>query len=510
MNRNLLTIGFLVVAFFFALVLGSNVAAGDYESLSTYAIIAVVAYFITHGWKNVWWFTAALAFSGFVFNHGFVFDAGHLFILMLVLASMISVMNRSLAPQSQIINRSGGNMAGFFVGVLLVYGGCHFVFNLAHPYSPQEYSVKTASKAYFEAFASMVGFFWLVKGPYAFRLGPKWSTRFIVILGLAVLINTAARGSLFLQGFQAADGLSSNELDQYFLHVPVINMQAGVYTLRQLCPLAGVIIAMMVSSSQWLKTGRVKMNVFLLIVMGSLLIGTVFSGGRVTLPFTLFLIGLVALVRQKIGLVVGAGMLGLLAIIFVNLFSGFINDKAPIYISRSLQYVMIEKGDAYRGISGSQRVRNLAFSEGIDIWKSDPRILISGRSVFEINHEEALFIVQTLGDHGFVINAVKSGRTHNLISDLLLQYGLVGFVFYILAYCSVIIFYIRLYRNFPHELQLEKSLCGAVAMYLPFIFVYQLAGGQFMPIIAALAVGILRARLLDYEYGKSETSPSNG
>ncbi len=502
MNRKILTISFLAIAFIFALVLGSNVAAGDYESLTVYAVIAIVVYFVVHGWKNVWWLTALLAFSGFVFVHGFVFDAKHLFIMMLVLASIISVVNRSLAPQSRIINRSGGNIAAFFVGAFLLYGVCHFTYNLTFPYSQPDYSLKTSSKAYFEAFATMVGFFWLVKGPYAFRLGEKWASRFIVILGLAVLVNTVARGSLFLQGFQAADGLSSRALDSYFLHIPVINMQAGIFTLRELCPIGGVILAMMLSTPIMLRRSSMSMKIFLLLVVASLLVGAIFSGGRVTLPFTLFLIGLVALIRKRVGLVIAAGMVAVLGITLANLFSDVINNKAPTYIARSLQYVMIEKGDSFRGISGSQRVRDAAYHEAIEIWKNDPRIFLTGRSVFSITGEEALYISQKFGNEGFVMNAMRSGRTHNLLSDLLLQYGLLGAILYFLAFISIIIFYVRLYRNFPSDLPLEKALCGAITVYLPFILIYQILGGQFIPIITALGVGILRARLLDYENQK--------
>ena len=188
-----------------------------------------------------------------------------------------------------------------------------------------------------------------------------------------------------------------------------------------------------------------------------------------------------------------------IVILFVNIFSGLINENAPTYIARSLQYVMVNKGSAYQGISGSQDVRDAAFDEALKIWKSDSRVFAWGRSVFEMTGEEALYIGQTMGGDGFVLNAMKSGRTHNLLTDLLLQYGLVGAILYFAAYISVIIFYIRLYRRIPQDLKGERAICGALAIYLPFILIYQLLGGQFMPIVAALVAGILRARLTEYE-----------
>ena len=499
MNKNITTFVLLGIAFVFALVLGTNIASADYESLSIYAVSGIAIYFLVHGWRNVWWFTALLGFSGVVFAHGFNFDASHLFILMLLLASLISFLNRSFAPQSVVINKSGGNVAAFFVGILLVYGFSHFLVNLADPYSAHDYSLKSASKAYFEAFASMVGFFWLIKGPYGFKMNKEWGTRLIVILGLTVIGNTIARGTLYLQGFQASDGLGSNSFQEFFLYVPIINMQAGIYTLRDLCPIAAAILGMMITAPGCWKERKVTMRLFLITVLVSLLAGSVFSGGRVTAPFTLGLLGFVALVRRKTGLIMITSALAGIVILFVNIFSGLINENAPTYIARSLQYVMVNKGSAYQGISGSQDVRDAAFDEALKIWKSDSRVFAWGRSVFEMTGEEALYIGQTMGGDGFVLNAMKSGRTHNLLTDLLLQYGLVGAILYFAAYISVIIFYIRLYRRIPQDLKGERAICGALAIYLPFILIYQLLGGQFMPIVAALVAGILRARLTEYE-----------
>ena len=503
MNRNILTIGFLVVAFFFALVLGSNVAAADYETLSTYAIIAIVVYFIANGWKNVWWFTALLVFSGVVFSHGFIFDANHLFAAMLMISFIVSAINSSFVRPSHFMKAAGGGKTQFFLVLLTIYGFGTFLLNFAIPYSPPDYALKTATKAYFEAYASMILSLWLLAGPFVFRVKPSWPRILIGLIIFAVVGNTIARGVLYSRGFQAADGLSDGSQD-YFLYVPVINMQAGVYTLRDLTPLAVVILTMFATSAAWWREQSFFMKFTIISCICCALVGSAFSGGRASFPFCIGLIGMVCLVRRKIGLIMASGLFALFLIALVNIFSDKINRDAPFYVARSLQLVMIEKGDSYRTVTGSQQTREGAISQAFIEWKRDARSLIIGRSVFSITHEEALYLVQTLGDHGFIMNAMRGGRTHNLMTDLLLQYGLIGFILYMAAYIFLIIYMIRLARRIPANQPALQALVGAIAIYMPFICIYQLIGGQFMPTIVPLTIGITRAVMTNYENERNE------
>lgn len=493
MNRNILTIGILAIAFVCAIVLGSNVATGDYETLSTYAVIGIVAYFIIHGWKNVWWFTAFLVFSGVIFSHSFIFNANHLFVAMLAVSFVMSAVNRDFVRRSQFMDSTGAGLPKFFLILLSLYGGGTFLLNLTFPYSPPDYALKTSLKAYFECYASMFVTLWLLSGPFVFKMKTSWPKVLIAVIAFAVVGNTIARGSLYLQGFQAADGLSSGGLDDYFLNVPIINMQAGIYTLRALTPLAVVILTMLLTSSEWWRQQSfvIKMTVISSIIIA--LVGAAFSGGRATFPFCIGLIGMACLVRKKIGLIMISGVASLFLIAGVNVFAEKINRDAPFYIARSLQLVMLDKGDTYRTVKGSQRVRDEAFDQALIEWKKDARSFVIGRSVFSITAEEALYVNQKLGNEGFAINAMKSGRTHNLMTDLLLQYGVIGFILYMTSYLSVIIYIVKLARRIPSDQPALQALVGAVAIYLPFICIYQLLGGQYMPVIVPLTIGITRS-----------------
>lgn len=487
----------LALMLLFAVVVGSNVALGDYESLSFYAIAGILIYFLIHGWKNVWWFTALLVFCGVVFYQGFMFEAYHLFVLMLLAATVLSFVHRQDMPQPVEFIRAGSRRTMVPVALLILYGAAHFAFNFVSPYNPLDYSWKTSTKAYFECYASMVCFFWLLAGSYGFVLKKNWGVFFIFILVFALFGNVLVRGYMFAMGFQAADGLEG-DIGFSSLNVPVINMNPGVYTLREICPLATAILLMVATAPGWWRPQ--KRWVKLMILSGILLclFGSLFGGGRMTLVFCLVLAFIVSIARRSVGTVLAMGMGAVLLIAAVNIFSTQINRDAPGYVSRSLQFMMLEKGEVYSTISDSQYVRNLAIRAGIDEWRTDTRTLLVGRSVFHLDPVDAEYTKQTLGWDGFVINALKAGRTHNMITDLLVQYGIIGLVLYVTAYLSVIRFYWKLDRFLPAEAVWSKALAGSMKLYLPLSMIYNMAGGNYMPTVAALVIGLIRADLVTF------------
>ncbi len=496
--QNRITVIFVfVIAMIFAIIAGTNIAMEEYETLGIYGTVAIVLYFFIHGWKNVWWFAALLIFSGVMFWQGFVFEADHLFVMMLVLASMMSLLTHRTNPIPMEMRLAGSRSTLLIIGALLAYGASHFLFNFILPYDPAQYSLKTCSKAYFECFASMVCFFWLLGGPYGFSLKPGWSKGLLWILSLALFGNVLVRGYMYLMGFQAADGLSEGGLESFFLYVPVINMQAGIYALRNLCPIAMIILLMVITSPGWWRSQKNLIRLLVLASIGLCLIGAVFSGGRATVLFCLVLAILVGFVRRQLAVVGVLGIAGAIVIIFANIFSYEINKSAPYYIARSLQIVMIEKGEAHESIGESQYARNSAMQAALTEWRQDARTMLSGRTVFAMSFEDALHY-RSMGDSGFVENALRSGRTHNLVTDLLLQYGAIGLALYLAAYLAVIRYYWRLARLVPQEAVVPKALAGAMKIYLPLMLVYQLLGGGFMPSVAALVIGLIRADLITF------------
>jgi len=507
MQNKVTLILFFIVAAFIGLVLAVDIGQANYEQLGIYAAIAVILYFFIHGWRNVWWFTALLIFSGAVFYHGFVIEAEHVFVMMLALASLLSLIARGNMPQAVELTRAGSRSTAIIVGMLIFYGLAHFCVYYVFPYSPTDYAIKTSSKAYFEGYAAMVCFFWLLVGPYGFSLKPNWSRNLILIIGFALLGNVLARGWMYFTGYQAADGLSSGGLDDYFLYVPVINMQAGIYTLRNLTPLACAILLMIATAPGWWGRQQLPMKFIILAAIGLAVVGAVFSGGRATLLFCIAIFLLVAVIRRRVAILALMGMACVLLIAGINIFSHEINTSAPYYVARSMQMVMFDKGESAASIEDSQETRNAAIKEAFIQFRKDNRSLFFGRSVFSITSADAMSL-KGRGIDGFVENAMRSGRTHNLLTDLLMQYGIIGCILYLLAYLTVIRFYFRLNAAIAHTEVVAKALAGAMVVYLPLMMVYQLAGGTFMPAVAALMIGLIRAQLVTHRVALPITAPT--
>jgi O-antigen ligase len=496
MNTKLSLIVFFAIAAFIAIVLAVDIGQANYEQLGIYVAIGLTLYFFINGWRNVWWLTALLIFSGAVFQQGFEFTAEHLFVLMLFLASIMSISSRRSLPQPIEFSAAGSRSTGFVLGVLIIYGAFHFALNYAFPYSGPDYSIKTSSKAYVECFASMVCFFWLLCGPYGFSMKPSWDKSLIIILVLCLGVNVVLRFSLFLMGFQAVDGLTDDHVGFGSFIVPIVNMYPGVYTLRNISPAICIILFMIATSSNWWRSSNFFWKA--LVVFGILLciLGAILSGGRASLILCIVFIFIGAVMRGKVILIAGLSVAGACTIVAANLFSYDINTKAPYYVARSLQFVMIEKGDSYTSISESQEVRNTSIGEAIVHWRKDNRVFFFGRSVYSISWAEADYLKKRYGADGFVEAAIRSGRTHNMITDLLLQYGLVGCLLYILAYLMVIRFMFRLRRALRDDHGIVKALLDAMVIYLPIIFIYQSLGGTFMPVLVALIVGLVRAQVV--------------
>jgi|694.fasta_scaffold16522_8 hypothetical protein len=495
MNRSIIVGIVMLIGVAFAIFAGFNVAMGEYETLGTYAATAIALYFFAHGWRNVWWFAALLIFSGVIFLHAFEFNVEHLFFLMICLASMMFLLSRNSMPRPKELEIAGAGIVRFVLGMLLVYGLGHFIFNFAHPYSPQDYSLKTCSKAYFECFATMTCFYWLITGPYGFYLKPSWPKTLFVIIFASLLGNIAIRGAMFATGLQAADDLGGDAIGFFSWKIPVINMHPGVYTLRNITPISITILLMIATSSGWWSKNARWTKLLVIISIPLCLVGAILSGGRATLIFCLFMIFAVMIIRRQIALLAVSGMIATLGIVLVNIFSGSINNHAPVYIARSLQLVMLDKGSTYDGIVGSQETRDAGKKAALVEWKKDNRVLFFGRSVYSITWEEAVYINKKYGMEGFVMNAMRSGRTHNLLTDLLLQYGLLGCLLYLTSYIAVIVYFWRLAKKIDHRHGEVRALVLSMVIYLPAAFVYALIGGSYMPSIAVLVIGITRSHL---------------
>lgn len=499
MHQKVIVLIVLVIVLIAALVIGVDIGRADYENISLYIGVATTLYFFLHGWKTVWWMIALLVFINPSFVHQFDFDSRHLFTLALIVTSCVAfVHGRRNFPRLASFQQAGSRSTTFLLGLLLIFGILHYIVYYIFPYSPIDYSWKSSAKANFQAFAPIFCFFWLMSGFYQFNLSKNWSRNLILILMFSLITNIAVMVVQISLGFGSGNPLDDDP-NAYSLAIPIINLIPNQFALRTLCPIAMALILMVVTSPGWWKQTGFAIKVVCLLSFPLIIVGALYSGGRATPLFCLVIATAVAFARQKIHLIALMGCA--IALVFggVNVFSHEINTRAPLLVARSAQFIMINKDDRiYGSVTNSQESRNGALKAALVLWKQDNRILFFGRSVFSFTKKDATIRRDNDLD-GFIENCLRTGGVHNLLGDLLLQYGLVGCFLYLLAYLAVLRFFWRLSSTIPPTNPLAKSLAGAMKIYLPLMFIYQLLGGTFLPIEAALVVGLIRASLLRAE-----------
>lgn len=492
-------IGFvLAILLLFGVVVAVDIGTANYESLATYFVVGVCLYYVVHGWRNTWWFAALLLFSQVVFNHGFVFEGYHLFALMLGIASGISFFSGQSVRIPSGLRGSGYGFTIFWVGLLLLYAGLHFGLNYAMPYEPTRYSVKNCAKSYFAAFVPFALFFWLLVGPYGFRLKVGWERMLLWILWLAIAGNVAIRGMMFQRGYTSSASDVKVDQSEYFFYVPIINMMANIFALRVIAPIVALVTLLFMTDKRWWPQQKFMTRALCYKLLSLSLVGAVFSGGRATLLLVIFFAFVIFFIRRKVVLISIGAVASVFVVALANIFSSLINERAPEQLARPLQFVMFDKGDAYRTIEHSQLSRDLLFDAAVGEWKRDNRVLFFGRSVFHTGQDEAE-IMKSWGIEGFIEVGLQAGATHNLVTDLLVQYGLVGCVLYYAAWLSVILYFFRLYRNTPPESNIARNLAAVGMIYMPVMLAYSSLGGGFFPPLAALLAGLIRVQMLRHE-----------
>lgn len=497
MQQKIVFITVLVVALLASIVLGTNIGTADYEQIAFYAVLAIGLYFVLQGWKSIWWGLAILSFSMVSFMFSFDFDIRHLSVVLIAAASALSLIyGRRIPVQPPELVRAGSGGLSVVLGTLLIFATLHFCVYYVFPYNPMDYSWKASTKAYFQAYASMFCFVWLLYGSYAFHIKPGWPKALILIIAGGIAMNISIMVWMFHKGYQASDELNIDPRD-YQLFIPIVNMMPNIFALRNICPLGMVLTLMIATSPGWWRSTPFFYRFLVVFLIPLILVGSIYSGGRATPVFCIAIAIGVALMRRKIHLVAVMACLGILMIAVVNVFSNFVNHRVPMSIARSMQIVMLEKNEnVYGSITHSQESRNASSKEAIIQWQKDNRVLFFGRSVFGISRQDMAKKSGLSEMDQFVADTMRTGATHNLVTDLLLQYGMVGCILYLLAYLTIIRFFWRLNRIIPPSEAIAKSIAGAMKIYLPLLFVYQLLGGTFMPLEVALCIGLIRSSLL--------------
>jgi hypothetical protein len=422
----------LAVGALLAIVIGTQLGSADYVGALSWFVIGLGIVHILYLYRFTWQIGLLLSFVGFnYYPIGFGIEPGHLALVLAILLVVLSVVSSSgnVAPAG---NGRGLGFVKLMLVVWVAYGAIHFAYTYVNPYDASEFSLKSALKSYFGAFAGALVLGWFIFKPQGIAVPKNWATGVIFLLFLGLVTNIGFRIYFYRLGI----GIDESSAREAPFQVPVLNAVPSLYVLRGLGPLAVAFTYVFMTSPGWMQSRKRLTQLVVLATFCLGIIGAGVSGGRGAVLLVVLYIGGIAFMRRQVGVLGCGAAVAVLMFAAINVFGKEINKHAPFFVARSLQYFMIEKGDANKSIQSSTSWRSKLFWMAIYEWQSSPRVFLTGRSTYVFNAGDRRVTELHGGYEGGLTTSLRRGVTHALITDLLVQYGITGALIYLVVKIS--------------------------------------------------------------------------
>jgi O-antigen ligase len=370
---------------------------------------------------------------------------------------------------------------GLFKALMLLwiaYVAGHTFFNIYEPYRPAEFALKNLLKTVELWVGPFLLILYFISRPRHILVRQNFPRQIGWCLLIALCVNIVIR--LYMEATGGDFTVDANDpLAGNYFTIPVLNLMENVFSLRTLPPIAMLFCGAVVVT-RWFKAQPLKARRLFYIVIALSLLGAVLSGGRATLAFVLALFAIFLITQRRIGILLGFLCAAAILIGTVNIFSGTLKNSSPL-VKRSLNWALLEKDvDVSDQISASTNWRFTLFQRALDEWQSDPRIYWFGRATYSYGIDD-LLAMSIAGDQDATIeSALRRGATHNMLTDLLVIFGLVGLILYFSLYFALLYCLWKIYRSSQID-ELGKMLALVTLINLAFNFVYGLLGGAVFP-----------------------------
>jgi hypothetical protein len=381
----------------------------------------------------------------------------------------------------------------FFQNVVFVsaaYAVTHFVYNYVSPYDELAFGWKGASKAYLQTFGAFIMVVFLARAKLLYPMGPRSSIVLLRIF-LGVLVISVAIGVVraVTVGPEPETGLSMQEKSEALrlFMIPGLNAHDSVYTLRQLGP-----AAVLIGSVFFFMRPRGVSAFLPMAIAGLGFLGSLVSAGRASLLFAgAFMVAGMFFSKRGPLAFAAAGAVAVAVAILVMLPDQILKET-PWHLQRSVAYLRPDlRTQATEGIEGSSDMRWNYFKFAWDHYTSgDARLILFGRSVGQLDSVDVLSFVlyNELAQMEF---AVRRLGTHNGMTDLLLGWGLIGYLLNLamcLSCCIMLFSYLRKFRHKSHG----SCWVFISGVFLSFWLIYTHVGGSFVwPLAIWLVIAAL-------------------
>jgi len=481
-----------------AVIIGYQLPQVDY--LSTLLILtAVVGLFYTFVLsRNVFFFAFfAVALDVTMQPLGFKMEMSVLIGALFAPVFLLTIWRKDIVPSPILIKYSQGFRALTFI--VLGYIGVHFWYTWRDPVLP--FSFGNVGKSYYNIIFPFVLILLFLLKPPSVNI-PKNPIRFIswiLFAGLVFNIILFTYGTYFL-GFGSSE-FEGDEVTHSVLYIPFLNLIENKYALRMLGPFTAL-FAVTILTSPLESSKEARMRLFLWVLLFLSFLGSLISMGRATVLFTMFLSSGMFIWRRRFAPLLFFFCIGIFAIITVRFSYEYNPTLIPMPIQRTVALIPgMEMEKAKGSIEGSSDWRYKIFQMALADWQSTPRSFWFGRSTSTVSGSDtAQAAIAALKENVVLDVSLKRAATHNLITDLLVNIGLIGalLVFLLWAFCVLLLF--RLARlSFPDSA--ERQLFIVAGIFGLFTLIYGVIGGATFPMqtVVLTCMGVLF-------FKKSETS----
>jgi O-antigen ligase len=497
-------VGVMTAGLLFAAFVAFSIGSGGYLTLVCLAaFLGFVAYIVSL--RNYTWQIALLiCYLGlFFWPLGFRVGPTELTSGLAVLLAIATGWQRRPAERVGILKHRSFTILRGLLLLWIVYVAVHMWYNIRNPLIASEFTVKNALKTYFEALVPMALVWYFSGNPTGIRIKGNIMRTIAMLLLAGVFFNIAVTCYGILTHHNVAD--PDTQYSPAFL-IHGINAFENPFMLRVLGPMAvlfGTVALCLPLDSTGVSR---KLSVFLLLVG---LLGSLLSSGRAAVTIAVLLVLATLLIRKKIGALLIILILSGLFALFVNVFSDWINRRLPVALIRPLQWVMVSKNkEAEASIESSSHWREELFKMAIAEWQSNPRIFWFGRATYAYGVSDFVAIHIEGGYEAMKESSLRRGSTHNLLTDLLVTYGLIGCTLYYCLVLAIILFLSAVYRSADVR-TVVKALSLLCLMASLESVAYASIGGGFYPTEQVWLLIVLLSVL--YKYGRAEAhqEPSN-
>ncbi len=468
----------IICGFIFATFCGALIGQSSFVLLILGAVFAGVLCYVVFLKEYTWHFALLICFVGLVFRPvGFDFGPMEISCGLGFLLLLSTGWIKGGRGASSLENQPGFSLVRGVLLWWLVYLVLHMLYNIRAPYRPADFALKNALKSYFAALAPAILLWYFSARPKVLQVGNSVLRVIAGLLLSGLIFNLGVAIYSLIMHHNPVDPDVSDQMPAFY--IPILNTRENPFALRYLGPSAVLLsVVVLALGRRRLHIGRsVNFALFFLGIAGSFL-----SGGRATVVTAGLLALTVLLVTRRIRAIFIAAVFAILVVVALNVAGPAINRSAPLAVVRPLQWMLISKNnEAQSSIDSSSRWREELFHLAIDEWHSSARIFWFGRATYGFGVTDFVNAEITGAYRAAMEASLRRGATHNLITDLLVAYGLVGCLLYYALQIAVVRLLWLTYRGAAKDLAFRAFTLFCLITYASYLAVASVGGGFVLP-----------------------------